>query len=54
MMNLVDGGISTKQCLTVNPGGCSVDEYNKLKEAASLVDSLAAVFIGVVASKFGK
>ncbi|KAK3760908.1 hypothetical protein RRG08_042123 [Elysia crispata] len=58
MMNLVDGGISTKQCLTVNPGGCNGEEYNKLKEAAcgaaSLVVSLAAVFIGVVASMFGK
>ena len=58
MMTLKEGGSSTKQCLTVNPGGCNGEEYNKLKEAAcgaaSLVVSLAAVFIGVVASMFGK
>ncbi|RUS79160.1 hypothetical protein EGW08_013068 [Elysia chlorotica] len=57
MMNLVDGGTSTKQCLTAT-NGCSDKEFNKLKDAAcgatSLVVSLAAVLIGVVASVFAK
>ena len=57
MMNYKDGQTSTKACLTAT-NGCTTDEYNKIKDAAcgatSLVVSLAAVVIGVVASMFGK